>query len=178
MLDVIEIPKGERGVIRVFDLDMRPEQARFLREPGALAQVLGVEDIDLDHVEIFPVSDLEDLGLAGYLTQGCGIPEDEVTADRNRLNAIQGHVLLLRSRAFGGLAERLTPASQITPIASYGESAIKWQAAAMAQNESSKPYSAPQLSPRQARHAARRIGASLFAVVMCVIVLVLYLVVF
>lgn len=178
MQGVIDIPKGERGVIRVFDLDMRPEQARFLREPGALAQVLGIEEIDLDHVEIFPISDLEDLGLAGYLTQGCGIPEAEVAPDRDRLNAMEGHVLLLRSRAFGGQAERLTPASQITPIASYGETAIKWTAPPMAESESSKPYSAPRLSPRQARSAARRIGASLFAVVMCLILLGLYLVAF
>lgn len=178
MQGVIEIPKGERGVIRVFDLDMPPEQARFLREPGALAQVLGIEDIDLDHVEIFPVSDLEELGLAGYLIQGCGIPESEVAADRARLDAIEGHVLLLRSRAFGGLAERLTPASQITPIASYGEREIKWNAPPMEPSESSKPYSAPKLSPRQARSAARRIGASLFAVVMCLIAFVLYLLVF
>ena len=71
---VIHIPAGERGLIRVFDLDMRPEQIKFLREPGALAQVLGIEDLNLDQVEIFPITDLEDLGLVGYLTEGSGVP--------------------------------------------------------------------------------------------------------
>ena len=47
MTEVIHIPESERGHIHVFSLAMRPEQARFLREPGALAQVLGIEEIDL-----------------------------------------------------------------------------------------------------------------------------------
>lgn len=178
MTDVIEIPAGERGVIRVFDLDMAPEQARFLREPGALAQVLGTGEIDMNHVEIFPISDLEELGLAGYLTQGCGLAEAEIAPDRERLSTLKGHVLLLRSRAFGGLACRLTPASQIHPIARYGEKPVNWSAPPMSTPESSKPYSAPKTSPRDARNAARRIGATLFAVVMSLISILLFALVF
>ncbi|MEP2718728.1 hypothetical protein [Pseudophaeobacter sp.] len=178
MSDTLEIPAGERGVIRVFDLDMRPEQAQFLREPGALAQVLGIEAINLDHVEIFPISDLEELGLTGYLTQGCGIPEEEITPKRDRLAALEGHVLLLRSRAFDGAATRLTPASQIHHIASFGEKPINWSAPPQATPESSRLYTGPKLSPRAARHAARRIGAALFAVVMTAIVVTLFVLVF
>ncbi|WP_083100550.1 hypothetical protein [Pseudophaeobacter leonis] len=174
MSGVIPIPKAERSVIRVFDLDMPPEQARFLAEPGALAQVLGLEDIDLDHVEIFPVSDLEELGLAGCLIQGCGIPEEDVAPDRAALTAIKGYVLLLRSRAFAGAATRLTPASQITLVASYGEKPINWSAPAMPETDSSRLYSGTKLPPRAARAQARRIGASLFAVVMCLFALILY----
>lgn len=162
---VLHIPAGERGIIRVFDLDMRPEQAKFLREPGALAQVLGVEDINLDQVEIFPLTDLEDLGLVGYLNQGCGIAADQLTTDRARLTSLTGHVLLIRSRAFGGDEIRLTPASQITFIGAYGEDQTQWTGAPI-QTDSAKPYSAPRLSPRASRAKARRIGASLFTVVM------------
>lgn len=178
MTGVIEIPAGESGVIRVFDLDMRPEQAQFLREPGALAQVLGIEDINLDHVEIFPVSDLEELGLAGYLTQGCGIAQEEIAPDLAALKKLSGHVLLLRSRAFNGAATRLTPASQIRPIASFGETPITWSAQPQPTPESSRLYTGPKLSPRAARHAARRIGAALFAVVMSAIVVTLFVLVF
>ncbi|MFT6456824.1 MAG: hypothetical protein ACJARR_000169 [Pseudophaeobacter arcticus] len=178
MQGVIEIPAEERGVIRVFDLDMVPEQARFLREPGALAQVLGIDEIDLDHVEIFPVSDLEELGLVGYLIQGCGIAETAITPDRDRLAAVQGHVLLLRSRAFGGAARRLTPSSQIRYIASYGERPINWSATSQPPPESSKLYTGGKVAPRDARNAARRIGAALFAGVMILVALTLYLLVF
>lgn len=172
----VHIPAGERGVIRVFDLDMRPEQARFLREPGALAQVLGIDDLDLNHVEIFPVSDLEDLGMTGYLSEGCGVPAPQLAADRATLDALEGHVLLLRSRAFAGAETRLTPAEQIHLIGTYGEQQTNWTAEPMT-TASARPYSAPRTPPRIARSQARRIGASLFAVVMALIFLILFLVV-
>lgn len=179
MQGVIEIPAQERGVIRIFDLEMPAEQALFLQEPGALAQLLGIDDIDLSHVEIFPVSDLDELGLAGYLLQGCGLTEAQITPDRDRLSALTGHVLLLRSRAFGDRALRLTPAAQIIPVASYGETPVDWTAPPQAAPESSKLYSgAKPSSPRATRAATRRIGASLFAVVVLLFAFVFYMLVF
>ncbi|MCD9148180.1 hypothetical protein [Pseudophaeobacter flagellatus] len=178
MQTTLHIPASERGVIRVFDLQMPPEQAQFLREPGALAQVLGIAEIDLTHVEIFPVSDLEELGLPGYLTQGCGVPQAEIAPDLAALRTLSGYVLLLRSRAFGGTATRLTPADQIRLVASYGEPETQWSAPPMPAPDSSKPYSAAKPPPRATRDQARRIGASFFAVVMGLIALILYVLVF
>ncbi|UWQ80182.1 hypothetical protein K3725_03990 [Leisingera sp. S132] len=177
MKGVIHIPAGERGVIRLFALDMRPEQAAFLKEPGALAQVLGIDALDMDQVEIFPVSDLEDIGLTGYLTEGCGVPRAQVEDDRRMLQSMEGHVLLIRSRAFGGEETRLTPAAQIKLKGTYGERRTNWSAAP-ATSESAKPYSAPKLSPRKARSQARRIGATLFAIVMALIALIVWALVF
>ena len=174
------IPAGEQRVIHLFDLDMRAEQARFLREPGALAQVLGIDDIDLDHVEVFPVSDLEELGLEGYLRVGCGIPEDALRPDRAKLEAIDGYVLLIRSRALRGEETHLTPAEQIHHVGDYREAGADWAArpASPAETpESAKPFSAPRPSSREARSRARRIGATLFSVVMALIVLVVLLMV-
>ena len=172
---VIHIPAGERGLIRVFDLDMRPEQIKFLREPGALAQVLGIEDLNLDQVEIFPITDLEDLGLVGYLTEGSGVPVERLADDRERLAELSGHVMLIRSRAFGGEETHLTPAAQITFIGAYGEERTQWTGPAI-QTESAEPYSAPHLSPRDNRAKARRIGASLFTVVMLLLLALLWIV--
>ena len=169
---VIHIPAGEHGLIRVFDLDMRPEQARFLREPGALAQVLGIEEINLDQVEIFPLTDLEDLGLVGYLNEGCGIPADNLAADRERLMGLSGHVLLVRSRAFGGEDTRLTPAEQTSIIGSYSADQTHWTGAPI-HTDSAKPYTAPRQSPRATRAKSRRIGASIFTVVMLLLLIFL-----
>ncbi|WP_291730107.1 hypothetical protein [Leisingera sp. F5] len=173
MEGVIHIPAGERGVIRLFALAMPPEQAAFLKEPGALAQVLGIKVLDMDQVEIFPVTDLEDVGLTGYLTEGCGVPRAQVEEDREMLQALEGHVLLIRSRAFAGAETRLTPAEQITLMGTYGERQTDWNAPP-ATAESAKPHSAPKLSPRQARTKARRIGAALFAVVMLLAALLVW----
>lgn len=163
---VIHIPGGERGHIRVFSLAMRPEQVRFLREPGALAQVLGIDEIDLDHVEIFPLRDLEDLGLAGYLTEGCGIPAEDLAADREALEALEGHILILRSRAFQGLETRLTPADQIIPVAEYAEPGPEWSAQKVTA-ESARPQSRPSL--RAARRRSRITGGAVSAAVLALI---------
>ncbi|PCJ06882.1 MAG: hypothetical protein COB16_12485 [Rhodobacteraceae bacterium] len=172
MDSVIHIPAGERGIIRVFDLDMRPEQSRFLREPGALAQVLGVDEINLDHVEIFPLSDLEDLGLVGYLNEGCGVPADQLAPDREGLMALSGHVLLIRSRAFDGEEVRLTPATPLTLIGTYREY-LTQKTGAPIQTKSARLYTAPRLSPRAGRAKARRIGAGLFTVIMLALLIIL-----
>ncbi|MCI5096354.1 MAG: hypothetical protein MRY77_08580 [Rhodobacteraceae bacterium] len=177
MTEAIDIPLGERGAIRVFTLDMHPEQAKFLREPGALAQVLGLDAIDMDQVEIFPVEDLEDLGLEGYLAEGCNVPSEQIAADRDRLQAITGYVLLIRSRAFDGQAVTLTPAQSITLVARYTERGTDWQAQPL-QTASAAPFSAPRPSPREARAQARKIGATLFAVMMTLILVVVLMLVF
>ena len=115
---VIEIPAGEHGKLRLFRLDMRPEQFAFLRnEPGALAQILGVSTLEMGQADLFDVADLEELGLVGYLTEGCGLAPEDLAADHDMLMALTGPMLALRSRAFGGDAVRLTPASQISLVA-------------------------------------------------------------
>ncbi|MEX0366636.1 MAG: hypothetical protein AB3N22_11235 [Ruegeria sp.] len=163
----LTVARNERGVLRLFTLDMRPEEAKFLREPGAAAQILGVDALDEDQIEVFPVSDLEELGLYGYLTEGCGISEDQL--DRAAQDAIEGWVMVLRSKAFADRALELTPDPRVTLAGFFTEEGTNWTARPMTA-ESAKPFSAPRASPRQARAEARRIGFTLFAVVMALIV--------
>ena len=164
------VPKGEYGRIRVFALDMRAERAEFLREPGAAEQVLGVSGLDPAQIDVIRIADLEDLGLAGYLTEGCGLGEDQIAPDRERLAALEGHVMVVRSRAFKGQAATLAPEPEVRLIATYDEPGTGW-AASPIRAESAEPYSAPRQSPRKARARARRIGGGLFAVVMLLILL-------
>ena len=160
----------------VFALAMPAEQARFLREPGAADQVLGISGLDADQIDIFRIEDLEDLGRAGYLADGLGIPPDQIADARATLDAATGWVMVLRSRAFGGRALTLTPADSLRLIATFHEPGTDWSSTPMT-TDSAKPYTAPRPSPRQARNEARRIGALLFAVVMGLIALVLALVI-
>jgi hypothetical protein len=173
MQDVIEIPKGARDQVLIFALDMPVEQAKFLRdEDGALAQVLGLPTIEMTQVEIFPVEDLEGLGLLGYLREGMGVSEADLSEHGMALDGLSGWVLVLRARAFDGAATRLTPARSVTLVARLGEVKTDWSAPSTIPSAAAQPTL--RTPPREARNRARRIGASLFAVVMLLISLAIW----
>ncbi len=159
MNDLIVAPH-EHGVIRLFTLDMRPEEAKFLREPGATDQVLGVNGLDPEQIDIFPVTDLEDLGLYGYLNEGCGVSEDQL--NRTALEAVDGWVMTVRSAAFGGNAAELQPDPRLHLIGLFTEDATNWTGGVIA-SESAKPFSAPQTAA--ANDTPRRVGSAVLALV-------------
>ncbi len=164
MNDLTVAPQ-EHGVIRLFALDMRPEEAKFLREPGAADQVLGVDGLDPDQIDIFPVSDLEDLGLYGYLYEGGGVSDDQL--DRSMLESIDGWVLVVRSAAFGGRAAQLNPDPRLHLLGLFTEEAANWTGGAI-ETESAKPFSAPQ-APID-NDATRRVGSALMAVLALLVI--------
>lgn len=177
MSDTITISENEHGIVRVFALNMPAEQARFLREPGAAAQVLGADDLDPANVEIFPLSDLDELGLAGYLTEGLGVPAEQIDNDRARLNALDGWVMIVRSRAFRGKSASLTPTGDVTLIASYSEEATDWSDTGPIPTESARIGSGPPPAPpRVERAKSRRIGTMGVVAVLIVIAIVILLV--
>ncbi|MEX0277975.1 MAG: hypothetical protein AB3N19_10685 [Ruegeria sp.] len=164
MSDLIVAPH-ERGVIRLFALDMRPEEAKFLREPGAVDQVLGVEGLDPEQIDIFPVADLDDLGLFGYLHEGCGVSEDQL--NRTKLEAVEGWVMVVRSAAFGGRAATLSPDPRLHLIGLFTEEATNWTGGRI-KTESAKPFSAPQTLPDD--DTPRRVGSSLVALIVLIVI--------
>lgn len=156
----LTVAPHERGVIRLFTLDMRPAEAKFLREPGAADQVLGVAGLVPEQIDVFPVSDLEDLGLYGYLNEGCGVSEDQL--NRATLDAIEGWVMVVRSAAFGDRAADLTPDPRVHLQGLYTEEATNWTGGPI-ETESAKPFSAPQ--PPVESGKSNRVGSALIAVI-------------
>ncbi|APX12305.1 hypothetical protein [Tateyamaria omphalii] len=143
MTALIDIPTNERGVIRVFALSMTDKEAQALKDdPAAINMALGA-DVNADQVEVFPVADLEGVGLVGYLTEGNAVPMDQITPDRAKLEKLGGWVLIIFSLAFEDRAATLDPASSLTLIGTYGELRTDWGAAEKVEADSAKPYSAP-----------------------------------
>ena len=168
----IDIPAGERGRIRVFSLSMSKDEAEHLE----LGRALGKYPDDPSRVEVFPVSNLDGLGLAGYLSEGCGVPKAQVSPDRARLGALDGHVLLLFSRAYDGGGVTLHPEPALTLIGTYDEDRPKTSAPPI-ETDSAKPFSGvPRKSPRENRAASRRAGAIFFGLVMLLLIIVVILV--
>jgi hypothetical protein len=115
MSTTMQVPAFETGVIRLFAIDMPSDQMDAFDPKVAL----GATSLDETFVDVFPISDLEGLGLAGYLITGGEVPEEQVDEMRVQLNAIKGHVLLVFSSAFGKDKQTLYPHSPLRHIATF-----------------------------------------------------------
>ncbi|WP_171209016.1 MULTISPECIES: hypothetical protein [unclassified Ruegeria] len=161
----LKVAPKERGVLRMFALDMPPEEAKFQRELGAADQMLGIVGLAADQIDVFPVSDLEDMGLYGYLHEGCGVSLDQL--DRTALEAVKGWVMVVRSAAFGGRALRLEPDPRVHLVGLYTEEATNWTGGKI-ETESAKPFSAPQAASSD--QSPQRLGSAVLAVLALLII--------
>ena len=129
----LTIPAEEHRTVRLFAVNLPEAQVTaMLRDtppapPGELPQVpaaatlLDWPALDTRHTELFAIRDLTGLGLTGYLTEGLGLDEAEIAADRPRLAALEGYVLIVLSRAFGGDPVTLDIPPALTLIGTYRE---------------------------------------------------------
>lgn len=121
----MQIPAFESGVIRLFAIDLADDQIDGFATrsddaaPWPLLDALGASSLDQDFIEVFPVGDLEGLGLGGYLHTGNDIPLDQIDPLAPQLDQLKGHVLLVLSSAFGGSAQSLNPKSPLRHIATF-----------------------------------------------------------
>ena len=141
MTGALSIPRNERGVVRVFSLSMTPAEAKALKEdPVAVNAMLGAEPhLDASHVEVFPVRDLEDIGLVGYLLEGDAVSADQLAPDRTKLEKLGGWVLIVYSLAFEDRATDLHLTSALTLIGTYGETRTDWTAIQDVTSDAAKP---------------------------------------
>ncbi len=127
MSETFHVKATERGVIRIFMANLTAEEAESFTQspdedtPAPINRALGVTYLDSDFVELFPLSNLGGLGLAGYLTEGLGVAEEDVKPHASRLNAMNGQVLIVLSQAFGGFETTITPTAPLKWIGTYTE---------------------------------------------------------
>ena len=119
-MTALTIPAHDRDGIRVFTARLTPDDLQ--RDKSRLAaDLLGDPDLDPAFVEIFDLADLSSVGLAGYLTEGLGVPASTLAADRARLATLKGPVLILLSKALHGRAVTLRPDPRLTLVGTYAE---------------------------------------------------------
>lgn len=118
----LDIPRHERGVVRIFDVALDGEEAeRFAGDPAAIAQALGVGAIDPRYVDIFPVGRLAGLAMTDYLAEGHGIPPEALDDLAGPLNGLAGHVAVIASGAFGEGGVTLTVRPPLRHVATVAE---------------------------------------------------------
>jgi len=126
----INVPAHEAKVVRLFAIDLDADALIAFRDPvydddgnakWRLKEALGATFLDEDFIEVFHVDDLEEMGLAGYLTEGAGIPADQVAEHHASLGALKGYVLLVMSAAFDGFANALNIKAPLRHVATLTE---------------------------------------------------------
>lgn len=174
MTQKMEVAAGEIGVARVFAVDLPDAAARdafvAATDDHAVKDALGTSFLDIDYVEHFNLSDLGDMGLTEYLNEGWGIPMEQLDPMRSQLAAIDGSVLLVGSRAFGGFAKSLTIAPPLRHVATFVEEAPPVVFEDLP-SEAAEPYSG---TPAPARKPAS--DAAIMGRVATVALLVIFLI--
>ncbi|MBF9032768.1 hypothetical protein HKCCE2091_00810 [Rhodobacterales bacterium HKCCE2091] len=67
-----------------------------------LHEWIGVDGIDTDRIELFPVSDLGNLALPDYLAEAHAVEPDALASVAARLRAVSGTVLIVPESALDG----------------------------------------------------------------------------
>ncbi|KIN62115.1 hypothetical protein Z946_971 [Sulfitobacter noctilucicola] len=167
----IVIPALEQGTTRVFSLSMSGNAARDLRgDPSAQVALLGSKDLNPKGIEVFPVSDLGELGLTGYLREGIDAREEDITRDAPKLAALDGWVMLVHSLAASGKAVTLNTDTALTLIGTYAQTNPENEEIALTA-EAAQPYTGTPGTPPEPE---RKRGASwvVWAIIaLCVIIL-------
>lgn len=118
----MEVRESEQGLVRLFAVDLPPEDAKRLFEaPDRIAVALGLPDLDATHVDTVDMRDLAGLGLQSFLAEGHGIPDEDLAPHAPLLAQQSGALLVLRSSAILTRPTRLTPAAPLRWIATFGE---------------------------------------------------------
>lgn len=161
---MIEVPNNEQGITRIFTLSMSADEARALKgDPERQKAILGLDDLNTSGIEVFTVSDLGELGLAGYLREGIDADEAAIKRDSARLAALDGWVMLVHSSAFGGEAASLQPAAELTLVGTYAQTREDKPVVDL-QSEAAQPYTGTGAEPVEQTPAQRSSGALVVAV--------------
>ncbi|MEM9350844.1 MAG: hypothetical protein AAGA47_11320 [Pseudomonadota bacterium] len=157
----LSIQEGEAGRIRVFALSMTDREAKALASGGASApktdggrsmqeEALGADSLDHDYIEVFPLKNLEGVGLMGYLLEGHDAVEVDVNQDKQKLSALGGWVMVVLSKAFDGKARELSVDPRLTLIGSYRQEGIDWTPVKVT-TEAAEPGKGPKKPMSDAR---------------------------
>ena len=177
-MKLLEIPATERGLIRVFAVNLPADEVTTqinATSKAAVAQTLFAHPLPDTGFDLFPLADLESIGLAGYLTQGYGVTAQSLKLERARLNALDGYVLLVFSSAFEGNSTTVQISPDLSHITTFGETLPDMQSIPL-NSDAAKPFSGV-FSHRPAPIPPRsRSGALVVAALVVIVGLILWVV--
>lgn len=126
-----------------------------LTEPGdgpSLDEAFGAA-IDATYAEVFAIADIAPMTLRDYLAQAHDIPQDALSPDAAKLDALSGDVVVLAAGAVAGV-ETLAPRPELTAIGAYAPVQANRQADLPKADLSPGP--AAEMPPAAAPEGSRR----------------------
>lgn len=122
----VHIKSSERGVVRVFHIDLpREAVSRFTKQAGTgewpVQYALGAKSLRAPFVEVIDIRDLGDMSLSDYLSKAHDIDGPDFDRLRPQLDILRGHVLVLPSQAFDQTEQDLTVSPPLRWIATLNE---------------------------------------------------------
>ncbi len=142
---VLAVNRAETALRKVKDEESRS---------ALIAELLGRDDARLTHVDLIAVDDLDEIGLAGFLLDGPGVPAEELTAHKARLEALSGFVLILYPGVFETDTE-FTLGPDLTMIATLNQEPTRWEATQTLASEAATELTAPKKKPSDAAMSGR-----------------------
>ena len=121
----VEINGSDTATLHLLHLDLPPEAVqRFAKMAGTgewpLKYALGASRLRESFVDVVTIKDLDPMRLSQYLGQAYDVAAAALDADRARIDALEGHVVILPPQAFDATSQTLAIAPPLTLIGSYG----------------------------------------------------------
>jgi hypothetical protein len=132
----IRINGSDTSALHLLHLDLPPEAVqRFARMAGTgewpLKYALGAARLRDGFVEVVTIKDLGPMRLSQYLAQAYDVSPRSLGGDLDRIDALEGHVVILPPQAFDATSQVLTVAPPLKLIGSYDEASPKGRGPAL-----------------------------------------------
>lgn len=143
------------GTLHIFALNepLTVSHTNLTRQSGEtpllppLASWLGVDNLNTDQIEVFPLEDLGTMTLSDYIRLAFGPETDIPSGIVTKLDALSGAVLLIPGTALSTPAK---PGPQATSIASIALAQPNNSATLLKASVAPSPVNAPQLQDHEA----------------------------
>jgi hypothetical protein len=124
VIDPLVILSGDRETLHLFALEVPHDEIEAFMAQHAggawpLREALGVDQFDAAQAEHVEINDLTGLGLSAYLIAGHGVDEEALTADRDKIDALEGHVVILHGKGFDAANTEMSPRPPLRHIGAW-----------------------------------------------------------
>ena len=122
----MDIRASETGMVRVFHLDLPGEAVeRFTAQAGTgewpLQYALGADRLKASFVDVVSIRDLGDMRLSEYLAEAYAVSGTDFQAAKPQIDTLRGHAVVLPSRAFDGVPQKLRISSPLRWVGTFAE---------------------------------------------------------